>query len=70
MSLDFTSKLVKNVDSTENQINIGSDNNTATKTVVGATALDTGMKSKKKTVNFPSQSKVTTNDILSAEEEF
>ena len=68
--IDSTSKLVKPVDSTANQINTGSDNATTPKTVVGATALVKGKKSKKKTANFPSQSKITTNDISLAEEDF
>jgi len=54
--IDSTSKLVKPVDSTANQID--------------AIALVKGKKSKKKTANFPSQSKITTNDNSSAEEEF
>ena len=46
--IDSTSKLVKPVDSTANQINTGSDNTATTpKTVVGATALVKGKKSKK-----------------------
>ena len=68
--IDSTSKLVKPVDSTTNQINAGSEIATAPKTVVDATALVKGKKSKKKAANFPSKSKITTNDISSAEEDF
>ena len=46
--IDSTSKLVKPVDSTANQINTGSDNATTPRTVVVATALVKGKKSKKK----------------------
>ena len=43
--IDSTSKLVKPVDSTANQINAGSEIATTPKTVVNATALVKGKKS-------------------------